>query len=290
PATTTPSVPEWIYKNGEWVERQPTPSAAEQAPPTRQDRQELIETMTGRADSQAPPTATAAAPVPATPSQPRWIYYNGKWIETTTPTGEPVQTTTSKPEQAPDRPTQPSIDWGQIAGVEEEHRVIKISADSLRKGDPRHNIVVRAGDAIRLASGEFGEYYLMGQVMRPGAYSLTGRIITLKTAIASAGNLGQLAWPTHCTVYRRLGEREQMIQVNLDAIFTGKEQDFFIKKDDLILVGTHPVATFLAVLRNAFRISYGFGFVYDRNFADMDSYTSRPNPAYQQRQYPNLFR
>jgi len=44
-----------------------------------------------------------------------------------------------------------------------------------------------------------------------------------------------------------------------------------VRPNDIVNVGTHPVATFLAVLRNAFRLSYGFGFVYDRNFADADS-------------------
>ncbi len=185
--------------------------------------------------------------------------------------------------------TQPTIDWAQVAGLN-EHRVIKISANGLREGDPRQNIVVRAGDIIRLASGEFGEYYVMGQVFRPGAYSLTGRAVTLKTVIAAAGNLAPLAWPENCTVYRRLGDREQMIQVNLDAVFAGKEQDFFIKKDDLVLVGTHPLTPFLAVLRNSFRMSYGFGFVYDRNFADIDSFGAQANPAVQPRRFPNLFR
>jgi hypothetical protein len=35
------------------------------------------------------------------------------------------------------------------------------------------------------------------------------------------------------------------------------------------------VAGFLAVLRNAFRLSYGFGFVYDRNFADSDTFQAK---------------
>jgi protein involved in polysaccharide export with SLBB domain len=119
-------------------------------------------------------------------------------------------------------------------------------------------------------AGEAGEYYMMGQIVRPGAYSLTGRRLTLKTAIAAAGNLGPLAWPERCTVYRRLGDREEMIQVDLNRLFAGKDSDFYIKKDDLIMFGTHPAAIFLAVVRNAFRMTYGFGFVYDRNFADVD--------------------
>ncbi|MFH0981203.1 MAG: polysaccharide biosynthesis/export family protein [Planctomycetota bacterium] len=294
--TATPSVPQWIYRNGEWIEVQPEQPTAERsslpapesAPTTKEARKELIETMIGEPAPSVPMPAAPAEPVPATPSQPRWIYYNGKWIETEAPTSTPAEAAASKPIQIPERATQPAIDWGQVAGLG-EHRVIKVLATGLREGDPRQNVIIRPGDAIRLAAGGFGEYYVMGQVIRPGAYSLTGRTITLKSVVAAAGNLSPLAWPQYCTVYRRLGDREQMIQVDLDAIFSGKEQDFFIKQDDLILVGTHPVAPFLAVLRNAFRVSYGFGFVYDRNFADIDSYGGKPNPVYQQRRFPNLF-
>jgi len=39
------------------------------------------------------------------------------------------------------------------------------------------------------------------------------------------------------------------------------------------------VAPFLYVVRNSFRFTYGFGFVYDRNFADQDAYSARANPA-----------
>ena len=34
------------------------------------------------------------------------------------------------------------------------------------------------------------------------------------------------------------------------------------------MVGTNALAPFVAALRGAFRITYGFGFLYDRNFAD----------------------
>ena len=291
----TPSLPQWIYRNGEWVDTRPRPAevatppaggAPDSAPAARRD---LIETMIGPGPGPAPVTTPAVEPVAPSPSQPRWIYYNGRWIETEAPSSLPAEPPASSPMPVPEPPTQPAIDWSQVAGVN-DHRVIKVSGNGLREGDPRQNIVVRAGDAIRVASGEFGEYYVMGQVQRPGAYSLTGRTITLKTAIAAAGNLAPLAWPANCTVYRRLGDREQMIQLNLDAIFAGREQDCFLKQDDLVLVGTHPVAPFLAVLRNAFRASYGFGFVYDRNFADIDSYNQKINPDNLPKRNPNLFR
>jgi hypothetical protein len=75
---------------------------------------------------------------------------------------------------------------------------------------------------------------------------------------------------------RRISQdEEQLIQLDLDAIFSGNSPDFYLKPNDIVNVGTHPAAIFLAVLRNAFRFSYGFGFVYDRNFADADSFGAK---------------
>jgi hypothetical protein len=51
-------------------------------------------------------------------------------------------------------------------------------------------------------------------------------------------------------VYRRVGDREQLLQVNLDRIFAGLEPDFYLKRDDIINVGTHPFAPFLIQIRN----------------------------------------
>jgi len=66
--------------------------------------------------------------------------------------------------------------------------------------------------------------------------------------------------------------------VDLDKIASGEQPDFFIKPHDLINVGTHATARWRAVLRNAFRATYGFGFVYDRNFANKDFYGQTFNP------------
>ena len=108
----------------------------------------------------------------------------------------------------------------------------------------------------------------MGEVMRPGVYSLAGRKVTIKMAMAAAGNLGPLAWPENAVLIRRVGKaEEQMHPLNIEKILRGQEEDFFLKPNDVIAVGTDARATFLAVLRNAFRMTYGFGFIYDRNFA-----------------------
>jgi polysaccharide export outer membrane protein len=58
--------------------------------------------------------------------------------------------------------------------------------------------------------------------------------------------------------------------VDLDKIAKGLQPDFFIKPFDYINVGTSGTSRWLAQLRNAFRATYGFGFIYDRNFATFD--------------------
>jgi hypothetical protein len=149
--------------------------------------------------------------------------------------------------------------------------LIKIPADKLLAGDPRYNIVIKPGDSIFVPVDIIGEFYITGNVNRIGPVPLTGRPMNLKQAIAAAGGLGPLAWPKRCEIARRIGTgEEEIVMVDLDKIYSGEQPDFFIKPNDLINVGTHATSRWRAVLRNAFRATYGFGFVYDRNFADID--------------------
>ena len=62
-------------------------------------------------------------------------------------------------------------------------------------------------------------------------------------------------------------DREVFVRVNLERIFSGEQPDLYLQPDDQIMVGTNALAPFLSALRGAFRITYGFGFLYDRNFA-----------------------
>jgi len=185
-----------------------------------------------------------------------------------------------------------TVNWARVGG-DSHFRIIRVPAEQLRSGDPDVDIFVRAGDVIRIVSGEIGVYYVMGQVNRVGPFAFNSEPITLKGAIASAGGLSGLAWPDRCTVYRRVGQREQMIQVNLDRIFAGTDQDFFIRRGDIINVGTHPFAPFLQRIR-AWTLpnpvnNVGYSFTYARNFADIDSYAVRVNPHNVPDRFPNFF-
>jgi protein involved in polysaccharide export with SLBB domain len=214
-----------------------------------------------------------------------WIFQDGRWVPVQIPAGRRPEL---EKEEAPAEARPPGIPqterkpptgmgWDQIGAGGAERRVIRVPADKLLSGDPRYNIVVRPGDTIHVPLDIIGEYCIMGNVNGQGFVNMTGRPLTLKMAIAAAGGLGPLAWPKRCEVVRRIGKkREEIVMVDLDKIASGEQPDFFIKPNDLINVGTHPTARWRAVLRNAFRATYGFGFIYDRNFADRDYGTGRP--------------
>jgi polysaccharide biosynthesis/export protein len=102
-----------------------------------------------------------------------------------------------------------------------------------------------------------------------GVYSLTARKITLKQAIVSAGMFDQIAVPAQTDVIRRVqGDKEIFVQVDLDKVFEGSQPDVFLKPNDVVQVGTSWWAPFAAAVRGGFRFTYGFGFLYDRNFAN----------------------
>lgn len=224
------------------------------------------------------------------PSDP-YLWVNNQWIPNPGyKRSKPVEPAEGRVDQA--APSAPTVNWSRIAG-ESTQRVIRIPAESLRSGDAEMNIFIRAGDVVRIVSGEIGVYYVMGQVNRVGQFSFNAEPVTLKAAIAAAGGLSGLAWPDRCTVSRRVGQREQMIQVNLDRIFGGQDSDFMIRRGDIINVGTHPFAPFLARIR-AWTLptptnNVGYGFTYARNFADIDSFAVRQNPHNQPDRFPNLF-
>jgi protein involved in polysaccharide export with SLBB domain len=262
--------------------------------PADSPRDELMEAVTGPDEdmvvAQAPPADDVAAEMTSEPPQP-FIYLNGEWVPNPA-IDEPAAPRPDLERVSEYKAGSPVTEWDHISG-DAQYRIVRVPAEALRSGDPEVNVYVRPGDVIRIVSGEIGLFWMMGQVNRVGAAAFNSEPITLKSAIASAGGLSGLAWPDRCTVYRRLGQREQMIQVNLDSIFAGKEPDFYIRRGDIINVGTHPLAPFLLRLRILTTpnptSNVGYSFTYARNFADIDSFGARINPNNQPDRFPGLF-
>ncbi len=249
----------WIFQNGKWISV-PGPVPVPVKNVSTKPKEEKEKEQEGHIE---------------------WTFQNGKWV--------PVQVGLPK-QPIPLEPIEPvgpviKIEPGERPigpfekmplpdlepGPRDRARLIRIPADKLLAGESRYNIMIKPGDTIHVPVDLVGEFCIMGNVNRTGYIPLTGRPMTFKMAIAAAGGLGPLAWPKRCEVVRRIGrEKEEIAMVDLDKIFSGEQPDFFIKPNDFINVGTHPTSRWRAVLRNAFRASYGFGFVYDRNFAYRD--------------------
>jgi len=244
---------EWVFQNGKWV-----PISVESGEEAATRTAEPQESETTDSPGEQPPSGAI-----------EWVLREGRWMPKTKDVPGPTQS-----DPVPDRTGMgPTLDRPveaerQAAG---QTRLIRVPADQLLAGDARYNIVIKPGDTVFVPVDIIGEFCITGNVNQSGFIGITGRPMTLKMAIAAAGGLGPLAYPKHCEVIRRIGEnREEIVMVDLDKIASGEQPDFFIKPNDLINVGTHPTSRWRAVLRNAFRAAYGFGFVYDRNFAYSD--------------------
>lgn len=149
-----------------------------------------------------------------------------------------------------------------------DREVIRVPFAKLRAGQLKYNIVIKPGDTILVPPALQGVYYMGGNILAPGAYSIPPTKITLSSAVVSARGLNEVAWPARTELVRRLpGDRQVFVKVDLNKIFAGQEPDIYLKPDDRVNVGTDLIAPFLASLRNGFRVTYGFGFLYDRNYA-----------------------
>jgi protein involved in polysaccharide export with SLBB domain len=147
-------------------------------------------------------------------------------------------------------------------------RIIRVPIDQLRQyGELKYNVVIRPNDMIIIPDPVQGVYYMGGHVARVGVYALSGQKVTLKQAWISAGGADDFAFPYRTEVIRRIGSnREVCVRINLGNILALQEPDIYLKPNDVVYVGTHFIAPFVAAVRNSFRITYGGGFLYDRNY------------------------
>jgi protein involved in polysaccharide export with SLBB domain len=284
----------------------PSPET-EPSPPTPSERPSLPLLSDGDAAGAAAPTANAttdAATAPAKEPEYEWVFRDGRWQRMQKGVEEVPATQPRTVEQPPDRempevappeerapgelpPPVRRRDLAELPGEQpppqeredpfgwkaldksDLSRVIAINLQALRQGDQQMNIVIRPNDIVYVPILEGAEIYVTGEVLRPGPVNVTGRKVTVKQAISFAGGFSALAWPENAILVRRVGNnQEQIIPLDLEAIYLGEEPDLYLKPDDVIAVGSSWRSPFYAVMRNAFRMTYGFGFIYDRNFAD----------------------
>ncbi len=213
------------------------------------------------ADAPATQPATETAPATAPVTEPTTAPETGPAANvpaTTAPTG-PGTTAGGPTSQQPFEFNEPEMPG--------KPRIIRIPLQALFNGELRYNIVIRPKDMIYVEPLQNGVFYMAGHVQRPGAYTLQGFHVTLKNAVASAGMLDAVAIPQRTDIIRRIRpDHEVFVRIDLDKVFAGQQPDIYLRPDDQVMVGTNALAPFIAAVRGAFRITYGFGFLYDRNY------------------------
>ena len=117
----------------------------------------------------------------------------------------------------------------------EQKKQIVLGRDKLlSKDNLDSNIPLVHGDIVVVREQEV--FYIRGQVVRPGAYVLEGRMTVLK-AISLAGGLTQFANKKEIELLRAGdGEVRQKFIVNLKAIEDGKKEDVLISPNDTLIV------------------------------------------------------
>ena len=192
----------------------------------------------------------------------RYVFVGGQYVRVTVPEGGGLN--------ADGTLTDADAEREALLGGLVTQRIIEVPYQELSDGKLKYDVIIRPGDIIKVPDESAGFVYLMGEINRPGAYQIPGeKDLTLKQIVASAGGFGGLAVPSKVDLVRRIGDnQEAILRIDAAAIFRGEEPDFFLKPNDLINVGTSWWATPLAVTRNGFRVSYGFGFLLDRNFGN----------------------
>lgn len=118
-------------------------------------------------------------------------------------------------------------------------------ADLMGEGGQRLNPLVYPGDVVYVPSMENGMFYVTGAIVNPGSMVLQ-RPMNILQGIVAAGDTTAIASCDDCRVIRTLSDgQEIVIEVNLDRVRSGEEENFLLERNDVIVVPTDPFLAFL---------------------------------------------
>jgi len=119
----------------------------------------------------------------------------------------------------------------------EEKIVIRIDlAALLHEGDQQSNLLLMDKDLLYIPKAK--QFYLIGQVQRPGSFYYLNKDTTLVEAISMAGGFTKIAARNRTRIVRIEDGIEKIIVVKVDAITkSGKKgQDILLRPGDVIVV------------------------------------------------------
>ncbi len=111
---------------------------------------------------------------------------------------------------------------------------MNVKITDLLSGNLESNPTILSGDIITVLEAD--PVYIIGGVNNPKQISIRSEI-TLSRAIASAGGLAKGNSGDLITIFRREGQKTEIIVVDLKKIENGQEKDIILKKLDIVEVG-----------------------------------------------------
>jgi polysaccharide biosynthesis/export protein len=108
----------------------------------------------------------------------------------------------------------------------------------LLQGDPRWNVLLRAGDVISVPPEQAIAVTVLGAVNSPGVHKLpVGDGATLLKAVALAGGLNERASKKGIQIKRSETDgSETVIKVDLGDVLSGKKPDVVLREGDVVVV------------------------------------------------------
>ena len=120
----------------------------------------------------------------------------------------------------------------------------------LREGNRNLNIPLLPEDTIYVKEDEEHTFYVLGEVKRPGVYSL-GRKMDIIRGVSLAGGPTEDGVTNNIRLVRPRGKEIQVVNVDMDKILQGYQdaREFPIESGDIIYVPRKGIAKFNYILR-----------------------------------------
>ena len=131
-------------------------------------------------------------------------------------------------------------DLGHVILVNDRQREVLNLRDFYRYGNQQQDRLVRAGDIIEVPDNTFDQVHLIGEVLKPGNYAISGGELNLAQALGEAGGLNlNTANPARIFVFRGAYEKPQVFWLNArspDTMLLATQ--FELKPQDVVFVAT----------------------------------------------------
>jgi len=115
--------------------------------------------------------------------------------------------------------------------------ILRISLDKMQAGDPAENTPVQNQDTIIVSKAQAHSYFILGEVRKPGGYTLDKETNILE-GITIAGGFTDKAAPGRTRVIRSTPEGQKVIEVDMnDILRRGREaKGVMLQESDVVVV------------------------------------------------------